>query len=119
MTDDCSKWLGTQAGRLWLLGCTCWGSGEGVSHHVVHTRDIQDVGGVLSNVAELPLLMCCPGIRVEAQSKGEGTVVRPELEGEAFHLEPEVPDSAEGGQMLPVESTVVGLSAVQLLGEES
>ena len=46
-------------------------------------------------------------------------MVCPELEGAAFHLEPEVTYSTEGSQKLPVESTVVGLSAVQLLGEES
>ena len=37
----------------------------------------------------------------------------------AFHLEPEVLDGTEGSQKLSVKSTVVGLSTVQLLGEES
>ena len=39
--------------------------------NIVHTRDVQDVTGVLGNVAELPLLTWCPGIREVAQSKGE------------------------------------------------
>ena len=119
MTDDSHRWPGTQASCLWLLGFTCWGPGEGVCHHVVHTRDIQDAAGVLSNVPELSLLTWCLGIREAAQREGEGTVVHPELEGVAYQLEPKVPNGAEGGQELPVESTVVGLSAVQLLGEES
>ena len=57
MTYDGCRWLGTKARRLWHLGGTCWGPGEeGVGHHVVYTRDLDDVAGVLSNVAELPLL---------------------------------------------------------------
>ena len=42
-------------------------------------------------------------------------VVRPQVERAAFHLEPEMPDSAEGGEKLPVESAVVDLGTVQLL----
>ena len=61
----------------------------------------------------------CPGIREVAQSEGEGTVVCPELERGAFHLKPKVTDGAEGSQKLSVEGAVVGLTAVQLLGEES
>ena len=61
MRDDCRRWLGTQASQLWLLGLTCWGSVEGVGHHVAHTRDIQDVIGLLSNIADLPLLVRRPG----------------------------------------------------------
>ena len=72
------------------------GPGKVVGHHVFHTRDIEDVACVLSNVAELPLLTWCPGIREAAQSEGEGTVVRSELERAALHLEPEVPDHARG-----------------------
>ena len=79
-----------------LLGSTCWGAGEGVGHHVVQARDVQDVSGALRDVAELPLLTWCPGIREAAQSEGEGTVVRSELERAALHLEPEVPDHARG-----------------------
>ena len=56
MADDGRRWPGTQAYRLWRLGGTCWGPGEDVGHHIVHTRDVEDVTGVLSNVAELPLL---------------------------------------------------------------
>ena len=130
MIDDGCRWPSTQASRLWLLGCTCWEmtndscrwpgtQASRVSHHVVHTRDMKYVAGVLSNVAELPLLMWCPVIREAAQSKGEGRVVCPELERAALHLEPEAPDSTEGGQKLPVESAVGDLSAVQLLGEET
>ena len=119
MTDVGRRWPGTQASCLWLLGSTCWGPGEGVSHHVIHTRDVDDVTGVLSNVAELPLLTGCPGIGEAAKSKGEWPVVSPQLEGAALHLEPEVPNGAEGGQELPVKSDVVDLGAVQLLGEET
>ena len=107
------------ASRLWLLGRTCWRPGKGVGHHVVHTRDVQDVAGVLGNVDELPLLTWCPRIREAAQSKGEGTVVRPELERAALHPEPEVPDGTEGGQKLPVKSAAVDLSTVRLLGKET
>ena len=46
-----------------------------VGHHVVHTRDVKDVAGVLLNVDELPLLRWCPGIREAAQSRGEGAMV--------------------------------------------
>ena len=46
-------------------------------------------------------------------------MVCPELERAAFHLKPEMPDGAESCQKLPVESAVVDLNAVQLLGEES
>ena len=119
MTDDGRRWPGTQASRLWLLGGTCWGPGEGVGHHVVHTRDVDDVAGVLSNVAKLSLLPRCPGIREAAQGEGEWAVVRPELERAALNLKPEVPDGAEGGQKLPVEGAVVDLGAVQLPGEKS
>ena len=87
--------------------------------NIVHTRDVQDVTGVLGNVAELPLLSWCPGMREAAQSKGEGAVVSPELECASLHLKPEVPDGNEGGQELPVEGAVGDLSAVQLFGEET
>ena len=40
MADDGRRWPGTQACRLWWLGGTCWGPGEGVGHHIVHTRDL-------------------------------------------------------------------------------
>ena len=119
MAADGRRWPGTQASSLWLLGITCWGPGEGVGHHVVHTREVDDVAGVLSYVAELSLLAWCPGVGEAAQSEGEGPVVRPQLKGAAFYLESEMPDSAEGGQELPVESAVVDLGAVQLLGKES
>ena len=75
MADDGRRWPGTQARRLWQLGSTCWGPGEGVGHQVVHTRDVKDVAGVLLNEAELPLLRWCPGIREAAQSRGEGAMV--------------------------------------------
>ena len=75
MADDSRRWLGTQASRLWLLGIACSGPGEGVGHHVVHIRDVDDVAGVLSYVAELSLLAGCPGVGEAAQGKGEGTVV--------------------------------------------
>ena len=63
--------------------------------------------------------MWCPDIREVAQSKCEGMVVSPELERAALLLEPEVPDSTEGGQELSVESAVGDLSAVHLLGKET
>ena len=59
--------------------------------------------------------MGCLGIGETAQSEGEGAVVCPQLEGAAFYLEPEMPDSTEGGKELPVESAVVDLCPVQLL----
>ena len=80
--------------------------GEVVGHHVVQTRDVQDVAGVLGDVAELPLLTWCPGIREVSQSKGDETVVRSELERAALHLKPEVPDGTEGGQKLPIKGGV-------------
>ena len=46
-------------------------------------------------------------------------VVCPQLKRAAFHLEPEMPDSAESGQKLPVEGAVVDLGTVQLPGEKS
>ena len=75
MADGGRRWPGTQASRLWQLGITCWGPGEGVSHHVVNTRDVDHVAGVLSYVAELSLLAGCPGVGEAAQGKGEGAVV--------------------------------------------
>ena len=119
MTDDGRMWLCTQTRWLWRLGITCWGPGEGVRYHDVHTRDVEDVAGVLSYVAELSLLAGCPGVGEAAQSEGEGAMVRPQLAGAAFYLEPEMLDSTEGGQELPVEGAVVDLGAVQLLGKES
>ena len=73
MANDSPRWLGTQARRLWLLGIPCWRPGEVVGHHVVLIRDIDDVAGVLSYVAELPLLVGCP---VQASEKRPRAKVR-------------------------------------------
>ncbi len=87
-----------------------------VGDHVGSTGYMLNVTGVFSYVCQMPALASCPGVGHTSYGMGEWLVVRIHGEPAALQHMSEMADSRVDHKQFPVESGILLLGWLQLLG---